>query len=68
MLLLSDLQDLSEEEKRIIVSKKLNDQVLLNKPYMYDTNITVQEHIQRHISLLGEKIRINRFSKFIIGE
>jgi elongation factor Ts len=50
------------------VEKTLKNYTLLNQSCIRDPNFTVEEYIKNHVSLLGENIKLNRFSKFIIGE
>jgi len=50
------------------VEKNLKNFTLLNQSCIRDPDLTVEEYIKNHVSLLGENIQINRFSKFIIGE
>jgi elongation factor Ts len=50
------------------VEKTLKSFTLLNQSCIRDPDITVEEYIKNHVSLLGENIQINRFAKFIVGE
>lgn len=50
------------------VEKTLKAYTLLNQPCIRDQDLTVEQYIKNHVSLLGENIQINRFSKFVIGE
>lgn len=50
------------------VEKTLKSYTLLNQPAIRDPELTVEEYIKNHVSLLGENIQINRFCKFVIGE
>jgi elongation factor Ts len=50
------------------VEKNLKAYTLLNQSYIRDPNLTVEDYIKSHVSLLGENIQINRFCKFIVGE
>ena len=50
------------------VEKTLKTLTLLNQSCIRDPEITVEEYIKNHVSLLGENIQINRFVKFIVGE
>ena len=45
------------------VEKTLKNYTLLNQPCIRDQNITVEEFIKNHVSLLGEKYSINTFYK-----
>lgn len=50
------------------VDKNLKAFTLLNQSYMRDPDLTIEDYIKNHVSLLGENIQISRFSKYIIGE
>jgi elongation factor Ts len=50
------------------VEKVLKTFTLLNQSWMRDPDLTVEEYIKNHVSLLGENIQISRFCKYIIGE
>ena len=41
---------------------------LLNQPFVKDTDITVEELLQRTIAAVGENIVIRRFARFQVGE
>lgn len=41
--------------------------VLLEQPFR-DTDVTVGEHINQRVALLGENIRVRRFVRFALGE
>jgi elongation factor Ts len=67
-----DLQNKPEEIRKKIVEgrieKNLKRQVLLEQEYIRDPNITVNEYIKQVISLLGENIKVSRFTRFVLGE
>jgi elongation factor Ts len=67
-----DLQNKSEELKNSIlknrIEKTLKTLTLLDQFFIRDPQITVEESIKNHISLLGENIQVGRFEKFIVGE
>ena len=50
------------------VEKTLKTFTLLNQSCIRDPDLTVEEYIKNHVSLLGENIKINRFCKFTVGE
>lgn len=50
------------------LKKWYQDIVLLQQPYIKDQEITVDDHVKRHIAKLGENIVVNRFSRFAVGE
>ena len=49
------------------VEKNLKNFTLLNQSCIRDPELTVEDYIKNHVSLLGENIQINRFTKFIVG-
>lgn len=49
-------------------SKKLQEIVLLEQPFIKNPSITVDTLIKQYIALLGENIKISRFTKFLLGE
>jgi len=67
-----DLKNKPEEiRKKIVegrVEKALNKKVLLEQEYIKDPNIKVSEYIKQVISVLGENIRVKRFTRYILGE
>jgi elongation factor Ts len=67
-----DVQNKPEEIRNKIiegrVEKSLKRQVLLEQEYIRDPNITVNEYIKQVISLLGENIKVARFTRFVLGE
>lgn len=67
-----DVQNKPEEIRNKIiegrVEKSLKREVLLEQEYIRDPNITVNEYIKQVISLLGENIKIARFTRFVLGE
>jgi elongation factor Ts len=50
------------------VEKTLKSFTLLDQSCMRDPQLSVEEYIKNHVSLLGENIQVGRFEKFIIGE
>jgi elongation factor Ts len=50
------------------VEKTLKTFTLLNQSCIRDPDLTVEDYIKNHVSLLGENIQITRFCKFIVGE
>lgn len=67
-----DVQNKPEEIRNKIiegrVEKSLKREVLLEQEYIRDPNITVNEYIKQVISLLGENIKVARFTRFVLGE
>jgi len=49
------------------IEKTLKTYTLLNQPCIRNLEITVEEYIKNYVALLGENIKVNRFTKFIIG-
>jgi elongation factor Ts len=50
------------------VEKTLKTFTLLDQSCIRDPQLSVEEYVKNHVSLLGENIQIGRFEKFIIGE
>lgn len=50
------------------VEKTLKTYTLLDQLCIRDQELTVEEYVKNHVSLLGENIQINRFCKFVLGE
>jgi elongation factor Ts len=67
-----DLQNKPEEiRKKIVdgrVEKNLKKMVLLEQEYIRDSSLTVNEYIKQVIGVLGENIRVNRFTRYVLGE
>jgi len=67
-----DLQNKPEKIKEAIlkgrVEKNLLSLTLLTQSCIRDPQITVEEYIKDHVSLLGENIQLGKFEKFILGE
>lgn len=49
-------------------NKKLQEIVLLEQPFIKNPSITIDTLIKQYIALLGENIKISRFTKFLLGE
>jgi len=67
-----DLQSKPEEIRNKIVEgrveKNLKRQVLLEQEYIRDPNITVNEYIKQVVAVLGENIKVARFTRYVLGE
>ena len=50
------------------VEKTLKNYTLLDQSCIRDPEITIEEYIKNHVSLLGENIQVARFTKFIVGD
>ena len=66
--LISKPEHIRESIAKGRVEKTLKTLTLLNQSCIRDPQITVEEYIKNHVSLLGENIQISRFIKFIVGE
>lgn len=67
-----DVQNKPQEIRNKIiqgrVDKSLKKQVLLEQEYIRDPNITVEDYIKQIIGLLGENIKVTRFTRYNLGE
>lgn len=67
-----DLKNKPEEiQNKIIqgrVEKNLKRQVLLEQEFIRDSNITVNDYIKQVVGVIGENIRVKRFTRYILGE
>jgi elongation factor Ts len=67
-----DLKNKAENIRESIlkgrIEKTLKTYTLLNQACIRDPQLSVEEYIKNHVSLLGENIQISRFVKFIVGE
>jgi elongation factor Ts len=67
-----DLQNKPEAIRNKIiegrVEKSLKKQVLLEQEYIRDPSITVKEYIKQVVGVLGENIKISRFTRYVLGE
>jgi len=67
-----DLKNKPEEIRNKIVEgrveKNLKKQVLLEQEYIRDPNILVNQYIKQIIGILGENIKVARFTRYILGE
>lgn len=50
------------------VEKSLKKQVLLEQEYIRDPNLTVSQYIKQVVGILGENIKVARFTRFVLGE
>jgi len=50
------------------VEKSLKQSVLLEQDYIRDPGITVNDYIKQVIGIIGENIRVSRFTRYILGE
>jgi elongation factor Ts len=67
-----DLKNKPEEIRNKIVEgrveKNLKKQILLEQEYIRDPNITVKEYIKQVVGVLGENIKVSRFTRYLLGE
>jgi len=67
-----DLENKPEEIRNKIiegrVEKSLKKGVLLEQEYIRDPSITVNEYIKQVIGIIGENIRVSRFTRYVLGE
>jgi elongation factor Ts len=67
-----DIKNKPEEIKNKIVEgrveKSLKKQVLLDQEFIRDPNLTVNEYIKQVVGILGENIKVARFTRFVLGE
>lgn len=57
-----------ENKKEVIQLRTIQEIVLLEQPFIKNPSITINSLIKQHIALLGENIKISRFTKFVLGE
>lgn len=50
------------------IQKRLKETVLLEQPFIRDTEIVIADLVKQHISRLGENIQVRRFQRFNLGE
>ncbi|MFH0702297.1 MAG: translation elongation factor Ts [bacterium] len=50
------------------VTKLFSTRILLEQPFIKDTNINIEELIKSKIAKIGEKISIRRFTRYVLGE
>jgi elongation factor Ts len=50
------------------IAKRLKEMVLMDQPFIKDSNITVEELVKQTSGRLGEKIVVKRFCRFTLGE
>jgi len=67
-----DLKNKPQEiQNKIIqgrVEKNLKRQVLLEQEFIRDPNITVNDYIKQVVGVIGENIRVKRFTRYVLGE
>ena len=67
-----DLVNKPKEIKEKVISgrveKRLIEMSLIEQPFIKNQDISIENLLQQHISLLGENIKIRRFQRFLLGE
>ena len=67
-----DLEGKPDEIKDKIVAgrvdKSLKKQVLLEQEFIRDSSMTINEYIKQTVGVLGENIKIARFTRYVLGE
>ena len=67
-----DLKGKPKEIKDRIVTgrldKRLKEMSLIDQMFIKNQDISIEELIKQHVSLLGENIKVRRFTKFLLGE
>lgn len=68
----NDLQNKPSSIKENIINGRINKRLkelsLLDQAFIRNNSISIRDLIDQKISLLGENIKIRRFTKFILGE
>ena len=67
-----DLKEKPENIKKTIIKgrieKRLKELSLLDQVFIRNSNLSIHDLIDQKIALLGENIKVRRFTKFILGE
>jgi len=50
------------------ITKRLNELVLLEQPYIKDSSLSVEQLVKETAGKIGENIRIRRFTRYTLGE
>ena len=50
------------------ISKRLNELVLLEQPYIKDSSMSVEQLVKETAGKIGENIKIRRFTRYTLGE
>ena len=50
------------------ISKRLNELVLLEQPYIKDSALSIEQLVKETAGKIGENIRIRRFTRYTLGE
>nr|QCI08225.1 Translation elongation factor Ts [Pterothamnion crispum] len=66
--LLNKPKDIKDKIVEGRINKRLKDLTLMNQPFIRNNDISIEELVKQHISLLGENIKVRRFERFILGQ
>ena len=50
------------------IAKRLNELVLLSQPYIKDSAFTVEDLVKQAAAIIGENIKVRRFTRYTLGE
>nr|ARO91063.1 translation elongation factor Ts [Flintiella sanguinaria] len=50
------------------IEKRFKEITLLNQVFIKNQDITIEELIKQNIALIGENIKVKRFTKFVLGQ
>jgi len=50
------------------IDKRLKELSLIDQPYIRDQSKSVEELVKETVALLGEKIQVRRFTRYVLGE
>lgn len=67
-----DIKNKSEEMKEKIVQgrieKTLRSLCLFDQPFIKNQDITIEELIKQTVAILGESIKVSRFTRYVLGQ
>nr|QCI08127.1 Translation elongation factor Ts [Polyneura bonnemaisonii] len=66
--ILSKPNNIKEKIISARIEKRLKSLTLMDQPFIRNPEISIEELLKQHISLLGENIQIRRFERFLLGE
>ena len=50
-----------------MITKRLNELVLLSQPYIKDSSLTVEDLVKQAAAKIGENIQVRRFTRYTLG-
>ena len=50
------------------IEKTLRNYCLFDQPFIKNQDITIEELIKQTVSLLGESIKVARFTRYVLGQ